>query len=583
MGFTEIISLLSGVALFLFGMTLMGDGLKRVSGNKLEPILFRLSSTQLRGIVLGAGVTAVIQSSSATSVMVVGFVNSGMMKLRQAISVILGAILGTSITGWVICLSYIDGASGLSNILSTSTLTGVIAVVGIILRMFSKKQTHRHVGDILLGFAVLMFGMSSMSSSVKGLGQQPWFTGLLSTMTHPVLGILIGLFFSAILQSASAAVGIVQAISFTGAMTLGSALPLLMGITIGASLPVLLSALGASTAGKRTALSYLVASFMGVMVCASLFYISDAIFRFSFLSRTMNPFSIAFVNTLLRLAILCLLSPFTDVLEALSTLFVPEKRTENDPVLRLEERFLGHPALAIEQSRVTICDMAKQAEQAMNTATKLLTAYSEAGFAEVEELENAGDHFEDALGSYLVKLTGRELTEQQGRTASIFLHTLSDFERVSDHAMSIAKNAKEIYEKQIHFSEDALHELTVVTAAMNDTIRSTVNAFISVDLSLAEKVEPMEEVVDDLCDELKLRHVERLQKGLCTIAHGFVFNDLLTNFERVSDHCSNIAVALIELDAGNFDTHEYLETVKEKRSANFEHDYQTFKKKYAID
>ena len=583
MGFTEIISLLSGVALFLFGMTLMGDGLKRVSGNKLEPILFRLSSTQLRGIVLGAGVTAVIQSSSATSVMVVGFVNSGMMKLRQAISVILGAILGTSITGWVICLSYIDGASGLSNILSTSTLTGVIAVVGIILRMFSKKQTHRHVGDILLGFAVLMFGMSSMSGSVKGLGQQPWFTGLLSTMTHPVLGILIGLFFSAILQSASAAVGIVQAISFTGAMTLGSALPLLMGITIGASLPVLLSALGASTAGKRTALSYLVASFMGVMVCASLFYISDAIFRFSFLSRTMNPFSIAFVNTLLRLAILCLLSPFTDVLEALSTLFVPEKRTENDPVLRLEERFLGHPALAIEQSRVTICDMAKQAEQAMNTATKLLTAYSEAGFAEVEELENAGDHFEDALGSYLVKLTGRELTEQQGRTASIFLHTLSDFERVSDHAMSIAKNAKEIYEKQIHFSEDALHELTVVTAAMNDTIRSTVNAFISVDLSLAEKVEPMEEVVDDLCDELKLRHVERLQKGLCTIAHGFVFNDLLTNFERVSDHCSNIAVALIELDAGNFDTHEYLETVKEKRSANFEHDYQTFKKKYAID
>ncbi len=583
MGFTEIISLLSGVALFLFGMTLMGDGLKRVSGNKLEPILFRLSSTQLRGIVLGAGVTAVIQSSSATSVMVVGFVNSGMMKLRQAISVILGAILGTSITGWVICLSYIDGASGLSSILSTSTLTGVIAVVGIILRMFSKKQTHRHVGDILLGFAVLMFGMSSMSGSVKGLGQQPWFTGLLSTMTHPVLGILIGLFFSAILQSASAAVGIVQAISFTGAMTLGSALPLLMGITIGASLPVLLSALGASTAGKRTALSYLVASFMGVMVCASLFYISDAIFRFSFLSRTMNPFSIAFVNTLLRLAILCLLSPFTDVLEALSTLFVPEKRTENDPVLRLEERFLGHPALAIEQSRVTICDMAKQAEQAMNTATKLLTAYSEAGFAEVEELENAGDHFEDALGSYLVKLTGRELTEQQGRTASIFLHTLSDFERVSDHAMSIAKNAKEIYEKQIHFSEDALHELTVVTAAMNDTIRSTVNAFISVDLSLAEKVEPMEEVVDDLCDELKLRHVERLQKGLCTIAHGFVFNDLLTNFERVSDHCSNIAVALIELDAGNFDTHEYLETVKEKRSANFEHDYQTFKKKYAID
>ena len=583
MGISEIISLLSGVALFLFGMTLMGDGLKRVSGNKLEPILFRLSGTPLRGIALGAGVTAVIQSSSATSVMVVGFVNSGMMKVRQAISVILGAILGTSITGWVICLSYIDGTSGLSSLLSTATLTGVIAVAGIILRMFSKNQTHHHIGDIMLGFAVLMFGMSSMSGAVSSLGQQPWFTQLLTTMTHPMLGILVGLAFSAVLQSASAAVGIVQALSVTGAMTLGSALPLLMGIAIGASVPVLLSALGADTDGKRTAVSYLVASFMGVMVCASLFYIGDAMFRFPFLANVMDPFSLALTNTILRLAILCLLAPFTDVLEAVAALFVPKKQTEADPALRLEERFLAHPALAIEQSRLTICDMAKKTEEAIREAAGLLTRYSEAGFQRVQELEGAGDRYEDALGSYLVKLTGPELMERQSREASIFLHTLSDFERISDHALNIAKNAKEIHDKQLVFSEDAMHELSVMTQAVGETIRVTVEAFVSEDLALAGQVEPLEEVVDDLCDELKLRHVDRLQKGQCTIAHGFVFNDLITNYERVSDHCSNIAVAMIELEGGSFDTHDYLGKVKEKRSPDFERYYRDYKARYALD
>ena len=583
MGISEIISLLSGVALFLFGMTLMGDGLKRVSGNKLEPILFRLSGTPLRGIALGAGVTAVIQSSSATSVMVVGFVNSGMMKVRQAISVILGAILGTSITGWVICLSYIDGTSGLSSLLSTATLTGVIAVAGIILRMFSKNQTHHHIRDIMLGFAVLMFGMSSMSGAVSSLGQQPWFTQLLTTMTHPMLGILVGLAFSAVLQSASAAVGIVQALSVTGAMTLGSALPLLMGIAIGASVPVLLSALGADTDGKRTAVSYLVASFMGVMVCASLFYIGDAMFRFPFLANVMDPFSLALTNTILRLAILCLLAPFTDVLEAVAALFVPKKQTEADPALRLEERFLAHPALAIEQSRLTICDMAKKTEEAIREAAGLLTRYSEAGFQRVQELEGAGDRYEDALGSYLVKLTGPELMERQSREASIFLHTLSDFERISDHALNIAKNAKEIHDKQLVFSEDAMHELSVMTQAVGETIRVTVEAFVSEDLALAGQVEPLEEVVDDLCDELKLRHVDRLQKGQCTIAHGFVFNDLITNYERVSDHCSNIAVAMIELEGGSFDTHDYLGKVKEKRSPDFERYYRDYKARYALD
>lgn len=582
MSISDIIALLSGIALFLFGMSLMGDGLKKVSGNKLEPILFRLSGTPLRGIALGAGVTAVIQSSSATSVMMVGFVNSGLMKVRQAISVILGAILGTSITGWVICLGYIDSGSGLSSLLSTSTLTGIIAVIGIILRMFGKKRVHKSIGDIMMGFAVLMFGMSTMSGSVKGLGEQPWFKDLLSTMTQPIVGIMIGLLFSALLQSASAAVGIVQAMSVTGAMTLGSALPLLMGITIGAALPVLLSALGANTAGKRTAFSYLVASFMGVMVCASIFYIADAMFRFSFLKMTMDPFSIAFTNTVLRLAILALLAPFIDVLEAVSFSLVPERNAEADPALRLEERFLSHPALAIEQSRLTICEMAGKTEEAMKAAAKLLSAYSEAGFDYVQKLEDEGDRYEDALGTYLVKLTGRDLSESQGKAASVFLHTLSDFERISDHARNIARSASEIHEKNMSFSEDAQHELSVMAAAVLETMRITRKAFDSNDLELAGQVEPLEEIVDDLSDELKLRHVERLQKGRCTIANGFVFNDLITNFERVSDQCSNIAVAMIELSSGSFETHEYLDEVKEKRTRDYEKWLEVYRAKFSL-
>ncbi len=583
MGVAEIVSLLCGVALFLFGMSLMGDGLKRVSGNKLEPVLYRLTGTPLRGMVLGAGVTAVIQSSSATSVMAVGFVNSGMMRVRQAISVILGALLGTSITGWVVCLSYIEGASGLKSLVSSATLTGSVAVAGIILRMFSKKRQRQHLGDILLGFAVLMVGMSTMSGSVSGLGDRPWFTSMISSMSNPLAGILVGTVFAAILQSASAAVGIVQALSVTGAMTLEAALPLLLGINIGASLPVLLSALGAGVDGKRTALSYLVASTVGVMVCASLFYIADAIFRFAFMDMVMDPVSLALVNTLFRLVMILLLAPFTDVLEALVELMVPAAAVkEDDPALRLEERFLAHPALAIEQSRRTIFDMSVKAEEAVTKAIALLDEYSEDGVEEVKALEALGDRYEDALGSYLARLTGRELMEQQSREVSIILHTLSDFERISDHARNIAESAAEIHDKQIHFSEASVQEGTVLTNAVLEILHMAGEAFRNGDLDAAVRVEPLEIVVDELCDEVKLRHVDRLQQGLCTIENGFVLNDLVTNFERVSDHCSNIAVAMIELDEGAFDTHRYLSRVREKSSPEFHRACEEFRTRFAL-
>ena len=583
MEFKEIISLCSGIALFLFGMTLMGDGLKRVAGSKLELVLYRLSSTTLRSVLLGTGVTGVIQSSCATSVMVVGFVNAEMMKLRQAIGVILGAILGTSVTGWVISLSYLEGAGGVKQLLSTATLTGLVAIVGVVLRVFSKKQTHRHIGDILMGFSVLMFGMSTMSEAVSGLGKQPWFTDTLSSLSNPILGILVGTVFTAILQSASAAVGIVQALSVTGAMCFEAALPLLMGIAIGASFPVLLSALGANTDGKRTALVYLLASSIGVTVCASLFYLAEAIFSFAFMETAMNPFSLAFVNTVLRFAMVLLLLPFTDALEALVRLLVREKKSAvEDPILRLEERFLAHPALAVEQSRLTINDMAERAREAISAALGLTATYSKEGFEEVQGMENDCDRYEDALGSYLVKLTGREMTRKQNDDISKFLHTITDFERISDHALNIAESAAEIHDKRLDFSDDATRELATISAAVREIVRLTVKAFTENDLALASRVEPLEEVIDQLCDKAKHHHVERLQNGSCTIKQGFVFNDLLTGIERVGDHCSNIALAMLELEEDEFDTHEGQRRLKDDDPQAFQEAFEDYAARFAL-
>lgn len=583
MDFSHVISLCSGIALFLFGMTLMGDGLKRVAGNRLELVLYRLSSTTFRGVLLGTGVTAVIQSSCATSIMVVGFVNARMMKLRQAIGVILGAILGTSITGWIISLSYLEGSSGLLKLFSTSTLTGLVAIVGVILRVFSKKKERRHIGDILMGFAVLMFGMSTMSGAVSGLGEQPWFTGTLQSLSNPLLGILVGAVFTAILQSASAAVGIVQALSVTGAMTFESALPLLMGIAIGAAVPVLLSAMGASADGKRTAWVYLLSAAISVLVCAALFYLADAILRFSFLHTAMNPFSLALVNTVLRFVMVVLLLPFTDLLEALVCLLIKEKKAAGaDLALRLEERFLSHPALAVEQSRLTIIDMAECAREALSAALSLTANYSQAGLDEVKRMENDCDRYEDALGSYLVQITGVELTRRQNEDVSKYLHTLSDFERISDHALDIAESAAEIHEKGIDFSDDATRELSVLSAAVREIVRLTTEAFEKDNLILASQVEPLEELIDQLCDTSKSRHVERLQQGRCTIRQGFVFNDVITAIERVGDHCSNIALAMLELREDAFDTHETLHRIRDNESPEFQSTYDDYAARFSI-
>ncbi|MBQ1846992.1 MAG: Na/Pi cotransporter family protein [Clostridia bacterium] len=578
----RILELFGGIALFLFGLKLMGDGLKSVAGNKLELFLYRLSNTPLKGVLLGTGVTAMIQSSCATSVMAVGFVNSGMMKLKQAVGVILGAILGTSITGWIICLNYIDGTSGLSGIFSSSSITSIVAVVGIILCSFIKTPRSRHIGGILMGFSVLMFGMSTMSDAVSSLGEQEAFRSMLVSLENPILGVLAGFLFTAILQSASSAVGIIQALSVSGTITIGISLPLLMGVAIGASVPVLLSAIGASSNGKRASLIYPVTTTLSVMVCASVFYICNAIFNFPFLGTTADPFIIAGVNSVLRFAMVLILLPFSDVIEALVKMLVKERAKQDGDRPLLEEIFIAHPALAIDQSKTAISEMAEKSDEALSKAIQILFEYKNETFEQVKALEESVDKYEDSLGTYLVKLTGRELTHQQNKDVSTFLHTLSDFERISDHALNIAESAKELKDKEIVFSPDAVSELKVITSAVSEIVNMTVSAFVSGSVEHAKNVEPLEECIDELCDRIKLNHVERLQRGDCTIKQGFVLNDLLTDFERVSDHCSNIAVAMIELDSEEFDTHKYLSGVKTRRTEDFERKYEEYSAHYKI-
>ena len=586
MGVSNVLELLGGVALFLFGMALMGDSLKKVAGNKLELILFRLSSTPLKGILLGTGVTAVIQSSSATSVMVVGFVNSGMMKVRQAIGVVMGAIIGTSITGWIICLSDLGGgSSGWLELLSTDTLTAVIAVIGIILRMFSGSSTKKHVGEILLGFAVLMFGMKAMSNAVYELRSSEAFINMLTTFSNPLLGILLGLIFTSVIQSASAAVGILQALAVTGAIRFDIALPIIMGVAIGAAVPVLLSALGASADGKRTALSYLLVDTLGVIVFSAIFYTLNAVIGFSFMSMSMTTVSLALLNTVFRFVIVLILAPFIPQLEKLGRLIIRDKASGGEELQdfeRLEERFLNHPALAVEQSRLTVNAMAKKAKENLFGAFALIDAYSDEGFDHVNHLEDIVDKYEDKLGTYLIHITSRELNPEQNGAVGKYLHAINDFERISDHALNIAECAKELHDKEITFSNTGEKELKVLICAVSEIVETAVGAFVDNDIERAYRVEPLEELIDNLCDEMKMHHIDRLQKGICTLHHGFVFNDLLTNLERVSDHCSNIAVAMIELESESFDAHEYINSLIEVRSHCFDEYYEEYSKKYVL-
>ena len=583
MNLSNGVLLLGGVALFLYGMSLMGDGLKRVAGNSLELILYRLSSTPLRGILLGAGVTTVIQSSSATSVMVVGFVNSGMMRLRQAIAVIMGAVVGTSITGWIICLSSIggDGASSVLQLLNTESLSAIMAVTGTLLRMISKKKSTRHIGDILMGFAVLMFGMKTMSGAVEGLKENEVFLSFLTNFSNPILGILAGLILTAILQSASASVGILQALSSTGLLDFAKVLPIILGIAIGASVPVLLSGLGSSTEGRRASVSYLVLEICRVILFAAVFYGLNSVLHFSFMGQIMNMFSIALLNTLFRFSTVLVLSPAIPLLEKLTCLLVPAdpaSQDQTEDMNRLEERFLAYPTLAVEQTRLTINKMAELTRQSMETAMALLSEYDEKGLREVHALEEVVDRYEDRIGSYLLRLTGRELTETQNKAVSQYLRTITDLERISDHALNIAERAEEMKEKNITFSDKAWKEMHNLIAAVSRILDITFEAFLSDDTEIAYRAEPLEQVIDQVCRRMREKHATRLQKGKCTISTGYVFNDLLVDFERVSDHCSNIAIVIVELLDNAMDVHEMSESIRKEQQ--FDEYYEFFAAQY---
>ena len=586
MDISNLVSLLGGVAMFLFGMSVMGDSLKKVAGGKMEMILYRLSGDPVRGILLGTGVTAVIQSSSATSVMVVGFVNSGMMKVRQAIGVILGAILGTSITGWILCLNSLGGSgASVAAYLSTEMLTGLVALAGIVLWMFGRQTARKNVGGIMLGFAVLMYGMSMMSLAIAPLRQDEAFLSLLTSFTNPLLGVLAGMLITAVIQSASAAVGILQALAVTGAVEFDMALPILMGIGIGASVPVMLSALGAGVNGKRTAFVYLIIDILGAILCGGLFYTLNAFLHFGFMRTEMTMVSVALINTLYRLAMVLLLSPCMGLLEKIvRALFheSAEAAAEQADMDRLEPRFLDHPTLAISQSRTVIESMASKAREGVSLAVAVRRSYGRAALSRVYELEDALDRYEDKLGTYLFKITARELDDAQIREVSKFLRVLSDFERMSDHARNIGEAAEEINEKKIRFTPAAERELTVLEDAVGEIARITVTAFIDNDREAALRVDPLEEVIDDLCDQIKARHIDRVSRQECPLEHGFVFNDLLTDYERISDHCSNVAIDILEEESGDLYAHEYQQGMSRDPDELYRQYYQEYKLAFVL-
>lgn len=581
-----VIILLGGIALFLFGMQLMGDGLKKVAGGKLEVILYRLSNTPLKGVLLGTGVTAIIQSSSATSVMVVGFVNAGMIKMKQAIGIIMGAIIGTSVTGWVLCLSDISGGAGWVDLLSTEVLAAVIGVIGIMFRMVCKNPTKKHIGDIMIGFCILMVGMQNMSAAVAPLRSEPAFIDMLTKFSNPFIGILIGLLVTAVLQSASATVGILQALSVTGAISFSVALPIIMGIAVGAAMPVIISSFGATTDGKRTAFVYLLVDALGALIWAVVFYSINHFVHFSFMDRTMTTVSIAFVNSLFRVATVAVLFPFIRFLEKMVCAIFKEVVDEEDKdiveISVLDDRFIAHPTVAIEQAKSVLCSMAHMAQKNLIRSMELLDTFSQEKYDKIQRREDKVDRYEDKLGTYLVKITQQELTSGQNKEVSKLLHTISDFERISDHAVNISQAAAELFNEKLRFSDCAVEDVELMSLIMKEIVGNVIDAFEQNKVEYAYKTEPLEELVDIYCDEMKMNHVKRVQKGECTLHQGFIFNDLLTDFERIADHCSNVAVAIIELELNVFDTHEYLINLKKDNGTNFDKYFEEYKEMFPL-
>ena len=568
MGIADIISLLGGLGFFLFGMSLLGDGLKKVAGSKLEMILAKLTSTTFKGVLLGTLVTAVIQSSSATTVMVVGFVNSGIMRLTNAIGIIMGANIGTTATGWILTLAGVEGKGAFSS----ATMFALIAFIGIILYFFCKGNTKKSVGMIMLAFSVLMSGMQTMSGAMSGLKTSPVFLNFITAVENPFVSLLVGVVVTAIIQSCSASIGILQALSVTGVISYEVAIPMVLGMCIGACVPVLISAIGANVNGKRTAFVYLYFNLAGCVILMPIFYILHAIIDFGFVSTMATSLGIAIINTVYKVLATVILTPFAGVLEKIAVKSIKEKKSEEDEEIEevpLDSRLLNYPSTALEQSGKSLEQMSAAAFKNLSKSIELLYTFNQEKHDKIMSREDKVDRFEDRLGAYLVEVNTKELTGAETRVSAKYLHCLSNLERISDHAVNLADLAQEMNQKRITFSAQAEREVRICSGAVCEIAALARSALAENNLALARKVEPLEEVIDALTEEMKVRHIQRVQAGACTLELGFIFNDCINNFERVADHCSNIAVAVLEAADSNVHAHDYLRTVKQNDQAEY--------------
>ena len=581
MSIFNLFTLMGGLALFLYGMNLMGESLEQQAGGKLQVILSKLSDNPLKGFLLGLGVTAVIQSSSATTVMVVGFVNSGIMQLHQAVGIIMGSNVGTTVTSWLLSLTGIQGDSFWVKMLKPSSFGPILAFAGIILAMFCKSSKKKGVGNILLGFFILMTGMEFMSSSMKPLADMPWFSSLFLHFSNPILGVLAGAALTAIIQSSSASVGILQALALTGSVTYGSAIPIIMGQNIGTCVTAMISSVGASKNAKRAAFVHLYFNVIGVVLFLTAFYSLNALLHFEIIHDTVSVMGIAVIHSTFNVITTLVLLPFNRVLEKLAILTVPDGTSKDAAAPLLDKRLLGTPAVATSRAHQCTVDMAQLAQSGLLKAMSLVHIWNDQVSDEVVEQEAQVDHYEDALGTYLVQLSGLPLTVDDNRTVNTLLYSLSDLERISDHSLNLRKSALEVRDKQVTFSHQALEDLNLVEWAVQDIVNLTVQAFANQDNNAARQVEPLEQVIDEIVHQVRSRHVERLQNGQCSITNGFILADLLTCYERVADHCSNVAVAMIEVAHDSFDTHEYLQGVKADREG-FDRMMDQYRKRYGL-
>ena len=581
-----ILDMVCGLALFLYGMHIMGEGLKRMSGGRLESILEKLTNNRFKAVLLGAAVTAVIQSSSATTVMIVGFVNSGIMKLSQAAGVIMGANIGTTMTSWLLSLTGIEGGSVFMKLLKPSSFTPIMALIGVAFIMFTKNEKKQNAGSILVGFTVLMCGMDMMSAAVKPLANVPEFTNILLMFQNPVMGMIAGLVLTAVIQSSSASVGILQALCVTGAVHYSAALPIIMGQNIGTCVTALLSAVGASRNARRASLIHLYFNLIGTILFMVVFYAVHAVFPFAFLNDAANAAGIAVIHTAFNVTATLVLLPFTGLLEKLAMITVrDDEKTETfDDFKLLDERFLTTPAFAVEQCRSVAVRMAALTMEAIDLALELVdgSAYDEKKAERVKALETKIDQYEDHLGSYMVKLAHKRLSKADSSMVSMLLHAISDLERISDHAENIAESASEMHSKKLSFSPMAAKELHIFADAVRDIVTRTVDSFANQDIAMARTVEPLEECIDELNAAVKSRHIDRLTAGECTIELGFILQDISTNFERVSDHCSNIAIYQIQLPKDEYDTHEFMQQMGSEELAAFDKAELEFARKYAL-